>query len=56
MARAIHLDVAGKCGFERNVRWYDHVRKVCLKRTIKNFCGTSVSEQTMKLGPGGRIW
>ena len=25
MARAIHWDLSGKCGFEQNERWYDHV-------------------------------
>ena len=25
MGRAIHWDMAGKCGFERNERGYDHV-------------------------------
>ena len=25
MARAILWDLSGKCGFERNERWYDHV-------------------------------
>jgi len=24
MGRAILWDLAGKCGFERNERWYDH--------------------------------
>ena len=25
MARAIHWDLAGKCGFHRNDKWYNHV-------------------------------
>ena len=25
VARAIQWDLSGKCGFERNERWYDHV-------------------------------
>ena len=25
MAKAIHWDLSGKCGFERDERWYDHV-------------------------------
>ena len=24
VARAIHWDLSGKCGFQRNERWYDH--------------------------------
>ena len=30
MARAIHWDLAGKCGFERNERRYDHVPEIVL--------------------------
>ena len=38
MARVIYWDLAGKCGFEPNERWYDHVPdKVHLKMTIINF-------------------
>ena len=56
VARAIYLDLAGKCGFEPNERWYGHVPdKVRLKMTIITFCGTSVPEQTMNSGPGVRI-
>ena len=52
VAEAIHWELAGKRRFERNERWYDHVRrKVCLKMTTTNLGGTSVFEQTMKLGP-----
>ena len=29
--------------------------KTCLKMTTSNFCGTSMFEQTMKLGPEDRI-
>ena len=55
LTRAIYWDLPGKCGFELNERWYGHVPdKVRLKITIINFCGTSVSEQTMKLGPGAQ--
>ena len=31
VARAIHWDQAGKCGFERNERWCDHVRDSALE-------------------------
>ena len=31
MARAIHWDLSGKCGFERNERWYDHVPESVLE-------------------------
>ena len=30
VARAIHWDLAGKCGFERNESWYDHVPEIVL--------------------------
>lgn len=57
VVEAIHWELAGKRKFERNERWYDHVRrKVCLKMTTTNLGGTSVFEQNMKLGPGDWIW
>ena len=31
MARAIHWDLSGKCGFERKKRWYDHVSESVLE-------------------------
>ena len=31
VARAIHWDLSGKCGFERNERWYDHVPESVLE-------------------------
>ena len=31
MARTIHWDLSGKCGFERNERWYDHVPESVLE-------------------------
>ena len=32
VARAIHWDLSGKCGFERNERWYDHVPESVLEK------------------------
>ena len=35
VSRAVYWDLAGKCGFEPNERWYGHVSdKVSLKMTI----------------------
>ena len=31
MARTIHWDLSGKCGLERNERWYDHVPESVLE-------------------------
>ena len=42
LGRYIEVDMVGKCGFERNERWYDDVPETCLKMTTTNFCGTSV--------------
>ena len=31
VARAIHLDLSGKCGFDRNDKWYNHVPESVLE-------------------------
>ena len=31
VARAIHWDPSGKCGFERKERWYEHVPESVLE-------------------------
>ena len=46
VARAIHLDLSGKCEFERKERWYDHIPESVLED--EDFYWTSVCEQTMK--------
>jgi len=56
VARAIHWDLSGKCGFERNERWYDHVPESVLENDDYKILWDLVCEQTLKLGLGDWIW
>ena len=46
VARAIHWDLSGKCGFGRNEGGMTMFQTGCLKMTITNFYGTSAAYTT----------
>ena len=55
----LSLSVIHNQAIIRKVRWSDGMnmfQRVCLKMRSTNSYGTSVCEQTMKLGLGDRIW
>ena len=56
MAGEVHWHLSGKCEFERNGKWYDHVPESVLENEDTNPCGTSVCEQIMEMRRGDCIW
>ena len=55
MAGGVRWDLSGKCEFERNEKWYDHVPESVLENEDANPCGTSVWEQIMEMTRGGSM-
>ena len=56
MAGGVPWDPSGKCEFERNEKWYDHVSENVLENEDTNRCGTPVSEQIMEMRRGYCSW
>ena len=48
VARVIHLDLSGKCGFEQNERWYDPILNCVLE--IDNYKIPWDSSVKLRLG------
>ena len=55
MAGGVPWDPSGKCEFERNEKWYDHVSENVLENEDTNRCGTPVSEQIMEMRRGDLV-
>lgn len=56
MAGRVRWDLAaGKCEFERNEKWYDHVPESVLENEDTNPCGTSLCEQIMEMTRGDLV-
>ena len=51
MARAIHCDLPGKCGFEQNERWNDHVPKSVLENDDYKLLWEFIVRTDHEIGP-----
>ena len=55
VARAFHWDLSGKCGFDRNDKWYNNVPESVLENEKYESFGTSVYEQTITSRLGDQV-
>ena len=55
MAGGVRWDLSGKCEFERNEKWYDHVPESVLENEDTNRGGTSVREHIMAMTRGDLV-